>query len=535
MPAAAESNAMEQQKLSSTELTVISSTSVEHGSLDDHGDGVLASGEVSNVCRLSEVKTELKHVCRLGLSVVVNFLCQMALGLQCVMFLGHLGELELAGGGMGAFTVNVTGFSVLVGLSSGVETLGAQAFGAHNFPMCGTILQRAIVISTIACIPICVLWWFLPQFLVLVGVNEDIAGLAGIYARWVSLGLWPFGVFQMVQKYMQTQGQMWCVTWASALTNIQHAITLYLLIFVADLGFHGAAIAMAITNWVLLGILLAWIKYFRLHEKTWFGWGRECFSGLGPYLRLAVPGSAMLCLEWWGFEFVTLMAARMGQTESATQTVLFNILTVTFMVPLGCSVAASTRVGNALGAGNGMAAKRTALVSLGVIAAVTTGSGVILITTSQHLGKAFTESAKVVEMVASIVPIMSAFVVCDGLQGVASGILRGCGRQSIGAGLNLMAYWVLALPLAVTCGFVLHMGVIGLWYGLFAGVGIQCIALNALVLTTNWTKTAAAARARANEEHVETKASKEVELDKMSATDSQADEEDGNLRMLDNC
>jgi Na+-driven multidrug efflux pump len=60
---------------------------------------------------------------------------------------------------------------------------------------------------------------------------------------------------------------------------------------------------------------------------------------------------AMLCAEWWGFEIHALIAGLKGTVALGAQSLILNTAQLAFMVPLGMGVAASTRVGNALGAG----------------------------------------------------------------------------------------------------------------------------------------------------------------------------------------
>ncbi|KAJ1437172.1 hypothetical protein B484DRAFT_392939 [Ochromonadaceae sp. CCMP2298] len=66
------------------------------------------------------------------------------------------------------------------------------------------------------------------------------------------------------------------------------------------------------------------------------------------------------------------------------------------------------------------------------------------------------EFVKVQEVAASAVPFLALFIMIDGLQGVASGVLRGAGRQVLGACANVVAYYALGLPVCVL--FVLIFG-----------------------------------------------------------------------------
>jgi MATE family multidrug resistance protein len=62
-------------------------------------------------------------------------------------------------------------------------------------------------------------------------------------------------------------------------------------------------------------------------------------------------------------------------------------------------------------------------------------------------------------------PLVASFQVADGLAGSCGGVLRGLGRQHLGAAFNILAYYVLALPLGITLAFRAGYGLQGLWIG----------------------------------------------------------------------
>lgn len=119
------------------------------------------------------------------------------------------------------------------------------------------------------------------------------------------------------------------------------------------------------------------------------GWSRECLQEWGPFLKLAVPSMLMHCLEWWLYEIAGFLAGIVSELELAAQSVMYQLAATAYMVspppqrrpavvvhfsvdrfrlapqfPIGFSVAASVRVGNALGAGNTERAKLSSKVSI---------------------------------------------------------------------------------------------------------------------------------------------------------------------------
>jgi MATE family multidrug resistance protein len=156
---------------------------------------------------------------------------------------------------------------------------------------------------------------------------------------------------------------------------------------------------------------------------VWTGWSRQAFKELWPYLKLALPGTAQICLEWWGFEVLMLLTGRLGATVSAAQTVIINTLTLIFMIPLAIGVAVTTRAGQALGAGDEALAKLTSKLSLIMIACVQSFIGIALVVFRHQWGYIFSSSPAVVAEVAAVLPLCGSYAVLDALIGVSSGIL----------------------------------------------------------------------------------------------------------------
>ena len=102
-----------------------------------------------------------------------SFMLQQATQQATIMFVGHIGPLELGAAAMGTMWINITGMSFVFGGLTAFDTLGSQAFGAGNFMHVGVLAQRALMICTLMCIPISLSWIFLTKpVLMLVGIGR---------------------------------------------------------------------------------------------------------------------------------------------------------------------------------------------------------------------------------------------------------------------------------------------------------------------------------------------------------------------------
>ena len=152
------------------------------------------------------------------------------------------------------------------------------------------------------------------------------------------------------------------------------------------------------------------------------------------------------------------------------------------MFPLGIGIAASTLVGNALGAGKVALAKELSHLSLGVMISLSA-----IICPTMALGgdwfmSLFTSDESVLVICRTTLNYLVYSALIDGLQGVCSGILRGAGKQHIGAVTNIVAFYVLGLPCAWILCFRYNLGVQGLMTGILVGSSFQTAVLLYFVL-----------------------------------------------------
>jgi len=131
------------------------------------------------------------------------------------------------------------------------------------------------------------------------------------------------------------------------------------------------------------------------------------------------------------------------------------------MVPLGISLGASTRVGNLIGAGEPRAAQRSAWVAFTLGGGVMALFALIFVAGRSIIPGWFTPDAAVIALAATLLPVVAAFELFDGLQVVGSGVLRGMGRTRPAALFNLIGYYALGLPLAAWLGRPERMGLVG--------------------------------------------------------------------------
>ncbi|KAE8673146.1 MATE efflux family protein 7 [Hibiscus syriacus] len=178
---------------------------------------------------------------------------------------------------------------------------------------------------------------------------------------------------------------------------------------------------------------------------------KDVFMSVQKFFRFAVPSAVMCCLEWWCFEILVLMSGLLpnSKLETSVLSICLSSDALHYNIPLGISIAASTRISNALGAGNPQAAQVTSFVSLLLTLVETLIASTILFCCLHVFGYDYSSENEVVLKVARIDPLVCLSLIADGLHEVACGMVRGMGWQHIGAYANLRAYYLAGIPAAI--------------------------------------------------------------------------------------
>ncbi|KAF7095088.1 hypothetical protein CFC21_097328 [Triticum aestivum] len=444
------------------------------------------------------VGDEVKRQLWLAGPLIAGCLMQNLIQMISVMFVGHLGELPLAGASMASSFAAVTGFSLLLGMATALDTLCGQAFGARQYHLLGIYKQRAMVVLTAASVPLAVVWFYTGEILLLFGQDPDIAAEAGTYARWMIPALFAFGLLQCHVRFLQTQNIVLPVMLSAAATALCHLVVCWLLVYVLGLSSKGAAIGNAVSYWINVVILAVYVRVSSSCKKTWTGFSMEAFHDQLSFFRLAVPSALMVCLEWWSFETLVLLSGLLPnpKLETSVLSITLNTANCLFMIPYGLGATISTRVSNELGAGRPGAARLAVRVVM--FFAILEGliMGVVLVSVRRVWGHAYSDEEEVVTYVAKMVLVIAVSNFLDGIQSVLSGVARGCGWQKICACINLGAFYAVGIPAAYLLAFVLHVGGMGLWIGIIFGILVQVLLFVAITLCTDWHKEATKAKNR---------------------------------------
>ncbi|PWA72223.1 Multi antimicrobial extrusion protein [Artemisia annua] len=437
---------------------------------------------------LSLVVNEAISIAKIAIPMILTGLLLYSRSMISMLFLGHLGELALAGGSLAIGFANITGYSVLSGLAMGMEPICGQAFGAKRHTLLGLCLQRTILLLLLVSLPISILWLNMKSILLFCGQDEEIATQAQTYLLYSLPDLLAQSLLHPLRIYLRSQSITLPLTFCASLSIILHIPINYYLVNYLNLGIIGIAISSVWTNFNLVASLVIYILISGVYKKTWGGISKECLKGWKSLLNLAVPSCVSVCLEWWWYEIMILLCGLLVNPRAtvASMGILIQTTALIYIFPSSLSFSVSTRVGNELGAGRPEKAKRAAIVGLGCSFFLGFTALFFAASVRNLWATMFTQDKEIIALTSMVLPIIGLCELGNCPQTTGCGVLRGTARPKIGANINLGCFYLVGMPVAVALGFFLGFDFEGLWLGMLAAQ-MSCVVTMLVVLgRTNW-------------------------------------------------
>jgi MATE family multidrug resistance protein len=426
------------------------------------------------------LRAELAALSRLAVPIVAVQLGWMAMGVVDTIVVGHVSADAMAAVALGNLfflAVSLFGMGVLMGL----DPVVAQAAGARDPRAIARGAQRGLVIalgltvlSTAALLPARPLFSALRQPALIVPT-------AAAYTHIAIAGFLPFYVFVLVRVLLQATGRVASMVWAIVASNLLNLVLNWVLVFghlgVPPLGAIGSSWATTLSRWALAGFMVAFA--WREVQPLVRPWLPESLRPdvLWRLLAIGLPIGLQFELELGIFNVVGLMMGRLGAIPMAAHQVVLSLSSLTFMVPLGVSIATSVLVGQAVGRGDAAGARKAAVAGLVSGIGFMALSAASMLTLPTPLARLFSADPAVVALAATLIPVAGVFQVFDGTQVVSIGVLRGTGDTRTPLLVNILGYWVIALPLSAWLGLYTAAGPVGFWWGLVVGLGTVGLVL----------------------------------------------------------
>ena len=422
----------------------------------------------------------------LGLPLVGGHMAQMAIGLTDTIMVGWYGAEALATVTL-ANTLFFTLFLFGCGFAWAVMPMVASFAAEGDNQKVRRSTRMGLWLSALFCILMFPLLWWSEALLLLTGQLPTIAAEAQVYLRVLAFGLLPALVTMVLKSYLAALEKTKVVFWVTAVAVPYNALANYALIFgnlgFPELGLEGAAIASLSTHVVSMLVIVVYIRVFvpehSLFQRLW----KPDNDMMRQVFRLGVPIGLTSLSETGLFAASAIMMGWLGTIPLAAHGIALQLASMTFMLHLGLSNAATVRVGNAFGRKDWPHMARGGVVALALSAFIAALTIVLFVAVPEPLIAAFLDPvdparADIIAMGITLLILAAIFQLVDGAQVVALGLLRGVQDARVPMVLAAVSYFGIGLPAAYVLGFVVGWGAIGIWIGLVVGLAGAAVLLN---------------------------------------------------------
>ncbi|KAL0060333.1 ethionine resistance protein [Marasmius tenuissimus] len=237
-------------------------------------------------------RDEIRILTKYSLPVFGTHLLEFTLVIASVLTIGHLSTKALAAITLGSMTANVTGLSIIQGFTSALDTVLPSAWTSTQPHLVGLWAQRMGVVIAIVLIPMLSIWFNAEPILLALKQDPEVAHLAGLYLKWMSLGLPAYGFNVISRRYFQSQGLFAVPTRIIFIVAPINAVLNYVLVWGPEpirLGFIGAPIASAI-SFNLIALMSLIYGVFFVPKTAWYPISKRSFTSLATLVNLGLGG-----------------------------------------------------------------------------------------------------------------------------------------------------------------------------------------------------------------------------------------------------
>ena len=432
-----------------------------------------------------------KTVLWLSLPSVATMVLQTANGLIDGLFLGRLGAAALGGVGL-ASQINMILMSIATAVSVGSTALIARYVGADDTKNAERAVRQAIILSVIISLASGVLAYaFGPMLIRAMGGRGEGLRLGTVYLNIVLLGVTPFYLMIILTGVFRGMGDMRTPFWVMVAMTVISIIGDYVLIFgigpFPKLGVAGAGIATVISRLVATVMYLAYLPKSHLGRSLRGSW-RPSWDWSRRILSIGSPAAAQGLLRTAASMtyFAMLGATAQGIYAIAALTIGLRTEALAFMPGFAFSVAATSMVGQNLGARQPDRAEKGAWAAAWQGVAVMGTVGLLFIIFARPLASMFTTDPNVLPLAAAYLRINGISEPFLALAMVLTGALQGAGETRLPTVATVVTLWFIRLPLTYYLAITLGLQSTGAWIAMSGSAILGGLATLAVFKWSNW-------------------------------------------------
>jgi MATE family multidrug resistance protein len=431
----------------------------------------------------SPITAEIRATLAVAAPLAGANLAHMAMGLTNTIMVGHLGAAPLAAAGLGT-ALYFTLLMLCQGVLEAVAPLAAHAMGAEDHPTAGRVAGAGLIVAAALAAPVIVLLTVIPWLLAALGYDPELTAEIGHFMQVIRWGA-PAFLGSSVLRFLLVAAFRTRIVMIVPLVAIPVNVALNWVLIFGHLGMPawgsaGSGCATAIVQWLMLlcfaGCMLAMPMRIPVRMAL------RVLAEIPRILRLGVPMGVLRGMEIGVFVTTGVLMGVIGADALGAHQLVLNVASVTFMVPLGLSQAATVRVAFQLGLGAPEAARRAGYVAVALGAGFMSAAAALLLLMPRTIASAYVDladpaNAGLVAIAVQLFIIAALFQVFDGVQVIAVGALRGYRDTAVPMLIAGIGYWAIGFVSSWLLAFPLGFGAAGLWLGLALGLAVVAAAL----------------------------------------------------------
>ena len=431
------------------------------------------------VAAVQTVLKELRLTLALALPMIVGQVSQMLIGITDAAFIGRVGTVELAAA---AFAHGIFGMFYIVGLGLllPVGVFTARDHGAGDPAGCAAWLRHGRVMALAAGGAAFLLLAGLSTQLACFGQPPEVVAVVRPFFVLNSLSMVPVFYFQVQRQYLDALGRPWVGTTIMLADVALNALLNWIFIWghlgAPALGLTGSGVATLTARTLAVTAIAVWLRG-EADAVRGVHWSR-----FREMLHMGLPVGGSLLFESGAFAAAALMMGWLGATALAAHQIALQTASILFMVPFGISMAATVRVGHAVGRRDAAGTRRAGFAAI-ALAAIFMSAMVMLIIAFRHdipllfLGSDAADTGATVTLAATLLAYGATFFIVDGIQTVSAGALRGLNDTRVPMIFAAISFWGIGFATSYSMAFPLRLEAVGIWTGFTVGLGVYALLL----------------------------------------------------------
>lgn len=427
------------------------------------------------------LREHIRPTLRLALPVAASQVSDMLTLLVDNIMVGKLGTVPLAATTF-ASSISIVVMLFAIGFTVAITPLAGAAYGRRDMAEVARHVKAGAIVSLSVAILLVAALLFLTPHLSLFGAPADVAFVARPFYVWLVLSFLPrvvFGIFKQTAEAMSNTRVALIVAVAANVLNLGfNWLFIYGNLGMPRMGVEGSGFATFLAR-ALMAIII-WLIFLRSPFFVRLRSALRTSSLDGARLREALrsafftglPIAGQIILEVMAFAAGAVMMGWLGAVPLAAHQIAIGLASLTFMVALGISSAATIRISQLHGRGDREGVKAAGYAAMVLVLGYNVITATLFLTLRHQLPYLYVSDPEVIALAAQLLIFAGLFQIFDGMQTVVLGVLRGVNDVRVPTIIATVAYGLVALPVSYICAFPLGLGAPGIWIGYLGGLGV---------------------------------------------------------------